>query len=199
MKLPNILTVSRIFLSPLFIIAFLFHTLESYIVCFFLALFIELSDIFDGILARRYKQTSDFGKLMDPFADSISRFSIFLCFLSAGLAPLWVIAVFFYRDTLVSIIRVFSIREGIVVSARQSGKIKAWGQAISIWVVLILMIIYKANYWPEVLGTPDMPGHFHQITSIIIAIAAVITLWSGVDYWNSHKKAVYNAMKAKPV
>jgi CDP-diacylglycerol--glycerol-3-phosphate 3-phosphatidyltransferase len=194
MKLPNILTVSRIFLSPLFIIAFMFHTLESYIICFFLALIIELSDFFDGMLARRYQQISDFGKLMDPFADSISRFSIFLCFLSDGLAPLWVIAIFFYRDTLVSIIRVFSVREGYVVAARRSGKIKAWGQAISIWLVLILMVVFKANWWPGVLGEP---GRYHQITSIIIFVAALITLWSGIDYWNSHKGAVYSAMKLK--
>ena len=194
MKLPNILTVSRIFLSPFFIIAFLFHTLPSYILCFFLALIIELSDLFDGMIARRYKLTSDFGKLMDPFADSISRFSIFLCFLSGGLAPLWVIAIFFYRDTLVSIIRVFSIREGIVVSARRSGKTKAWVQAISIWAVLVLMIIHKAGWWAPLSDV----ARYQRITTIIIAIAAVVTLWSGIDYWNSHKKAVYNAMKIKP-
>ena len=135
MKLPNILTVSRIFLSPLFIIAFMFETLSSYIICFFLALIIELSDMFDGFFARRNKQTSDFGKLMDPFADSISRFSIFLCFLSADLAPLWVIAIFFYRDTLVSIIRVFSVLEGFVVSARQSAERSRPGvrQSVSGW------------------------------------------------------------------
>ncbi|HNS72353.1 MAG TPA: CDP-diacylglycerol--glycerol-3-phosphate 3-phosphatidyltransferase [bacterium] len=196
MKLPNILTVSRIFLAPLFIVAFMFNTLSSYIICFFLALIIELSDMFDGFFARRNKQTSDFGKLMDPFADSISRFSIFLCFLSADLAPLWVIAIFFYRDVLVSIIRVFSTLEGFVVSARQSGKIKAWGQAVSIWLVLILMIVHKAGWWPRLL---DTPGRYHQLTSIIIFIAALITLWSGIDYWNSHKKAVINAMKPKPI
>lgn len=194
MKLPNILTVSRIFLSPLFIISFMFDTLASFIVCFVLALIIELSDFFDGMLARRYQQISDFGKLMDPFADSISRFSIFLAFLSGGLAPLWMIAIFFYRDALVSIIRVFSIREGIVVSARRSGKIKAWGQAVSIWLVLILMIVHKAGWWPAL----NEPVFYHRLTSYIIALAAVITLWSGVDYWNSHKNAVYNAMKIKP-
>ncbi|HNW59799.1 MAG TPA: CDP-diacylglycerol--glycerol-3-phosphate 3-phosphatidyltransferase [bacterium] len=194
MKLPNILTVSRIFLSPVFIIAFLFHTLESYIVCFFLALIIELSDFFDGMLARRYQQISDFGKLMDPFADSISRFSIFLCFLSDGLAPLWVIAIFFYRDTLVSIIRVFAVREGFVVAARPSGKTKAWVQAVSIWVVLVAMIVHKAGWWEPLRDV----ACFHRITTIVIAISAAVTLWSGIDYWNSNKKAVYSAMKIKP-
>ncbi|HOT95995.1 MAG TPA: CDP-diacylglycerol--glycerol-3-phosphate 3-phosphatidyltransferase, partial [bacterium] len=194
MKLPNILTVSRIFLSPVFIIAFLFHSLGSYILCFFLALIIELSDFFDGMLARRYQQISDFGKLMDPFADSISRFSIFLCFLSDGLAPLWVIAIFFYRDTLVSIIRVFAVREGFVVAARPSGKTKAWVQAVSIWVVLMIMIIHKAGWW---LPLRDV-AQFHTLTSIVIAISAAVTLWSGIDYWNSNKQAVYNAMNIKP-
>ena len=105
------------------------------------------------------------------------------------------IAIFFYRDTLVSIIRVFSVLEGFVVSARQSGKIKAWGQAVSIWLVLILIVVHKAEWWPWLA---EVPGRYHMLTSIIIFIAALITLWSGIDYWNSHKKAVINAMKPKP-
>jgi CDP-diacylglycerol--glycerol-3-phosphate 3-phosphatidyltransferase len=187
---PNVLTVARIFLSPLFIAVFMFDSFPAYVVCFILSILMELSDFFDGKLARRYKQISDFGKLMDPFADSISRFTIFLCFLSAGWAPLWMIAIFFYRDVLVSVIRVFAMKQGTVVAARKSGKTKAWVQAVCIWLVMIVVLLERSGIAIEFFS---IPGRTYLLTSSIIAISAVITLWSGYDYWAANKSAVLNS------
>ena len=148
MKAPNILTVSRFILAPVFVVFFLFHTTWSLVICILIAAIIELTDFLDGRLARRNKQITDFGKLMDPFADSVSRFSIFISFLSAGLAPVWIIVIFFYRDTLVSVVRVFSMKEGVVVAARRSGKTKAWVQAFAIFFVLFILLFQKKGYYP---------------------------------------------------
>jgi CDP-diacylglycerol---glycerol-3-phosphate 3-phosphatidyltransferase len=194
LKTPNILTLIRIVISPIFLFCFTVHTLGAYILCFIIAIIMELTDLFDGIIARKSNQITDFGKLMDPFADSISRFSIFLSFLSAGLAPLWMIAIFFYRDVLVSVVRVFSMREGTVVAARKSGKMKAWAQAICTFVVLALLILRRANI---LTGSLASEAGFKQLTMLIIGAAAIVTLWSAFDYWSSNKQAIYAAMKSK--
>ncbi len=194
LKAPNILTLVRIAISPVYLICFEIHTLAAYLVCLFIAIIIELTDLFDGIIARKNNLITDFGKLMDPFADSISRFSIFMSFLSANLAPLWMIAIFFYRDVLVSVIRVFAMKEGVVVAARKSGKTKAWAQAICTFVILILLIMQKAAVLPPGIGEP---AAFRRISTTIIAIVSLVTLWSAYDYFKANKQLIYIALKKK--
>lgn len=184
----------RIAISPVFLICFEIHTLAAYLICLFIAIIIELTDLFDGIIARKNNLITDFGKLMDPFADSVSRFSIFMSFLSAGLAPLWMIAIFFYRDVLVSVIRVFAMKEGVVVAARKSGKTKAWAQATCTFVVLILLILQKAGVLPPSIGEQ---AAFRRITTSIIALTSLVTLWSAYDYFSANKQLIYIAMKKK--
>ncbi len=193
MKLPNQLTLFRIVLSPVFIVFFSLGSAWSLMVCILIAALFEISDFLDGMLARKYEQVTDFGKLMDPFADSISRFTIYLCFLGAGLAPIWMIAVFFYRDVLVSVIRVFSIKSGVVVSARRSGKIKAWIQAISIFTVLFVLVFNHLNYFQTLL-TPKSSSFIIQGA---ITLAMLVTLWSALDYWNGNKTMVIKALHTK--
>lgn len=191
---PNILTLLRVALSPVFLLCFMVHTLGAYILCLVIAIIVELTDFFDGILARKSNQITDFGKLMDPFADSISRFSMFLAFLSAGLAPLWMVAIFFYRDVLVSVVRVFSMKQGILVAARKSGKTKAWVQAVSTFLVLILLILQKLQLLPAGVSAEV---DFKRLTMSIIGVAAMVTLWSAYDYWAGNKQAIYAAMKSR--
>ena len=185
------ITLSRVFVSPLFILFFVIDEVWSLFICVLLAAVIELSDFLDGVVARKYQQISDFGKLMDPFADSIARFTIFLCFLSVNLAPVWIIVIFFYRDTLVAVVRVFASREGIVVAARRSGKIKAWVQGICIFVVLAVLLMQKTSPMPDIFGAPL----YIVLTTVCISIAALVTLWSAIDYWSGNSSVVIKSMK----
>ena len=192
MQIPNSLTIIRIALAPLFILFFMINTSWSLFFCLILFGILEITDLLDGYLARRGEKVTVFGKLMDPFADSIARFTIFLSFLSADLAPLWVIAIFFYRDVLVAIIRVFSIKEGMVISARQSGKIKAWFQAMAILFVLGSLYLEKKEWIPPKVSLFGIP-----LVTIAIFIAAVYTLYSAIDYWNGNKTIMLSSMHKK--
>lgn len=192
MQLPNTLTIIRITLSPLFILFFMINTAWSLFVCLLLFGVLEITDLLDGHIARRDDKVTVFGKLMDPFADSIARFTIFLSFLSADLAPLWMIAIFFYRDVLVAIIRVFAIKEGVVVSARQSGKIKAWFQALGILFVLAVLFMQKLGWLPQQINLFGI-----SVITIAIFLSALYTLYSALDYWNGNKKIVLAAMHMK--
>ena len=179
--------------SPLFLIAFAFDTAWSIGICLILLAVFEFTDFYDGRLAREKNLITDFGKLMDPFADSISRFTIFLCFLSADLAPVWIIAVFFYRDVFVAILRVFAIRENVVVSARPSGKLKAMFQAGSTAPILIIYFLQKISVLPEPLY---LIGHI-KLATVLIGIAALVTLYSGIDYWNANKHILLKSLHDK--
>jgi len=193
MNTPNTLTLIRIIASPLFLIFFAINTAWSIFVCLILLIIFELTDFYDGRLARQKNLITDFGKLMDPFADSISRFTIFLCFLSANLAPVWIIAIFFYRDVFVAILRVFAIRENVVVSARKSGKVKAWFQGGSTAPVLVIYFLQKIDVLPEPLYV------FAEIrlATLLISLAAIVTLYSGIDYFNGNKHILIRSMERK--
>jgi CDP-diacylglycerol--glycerol-3-phosphate 3-phosphatidyltransferase len=193
MELPNILTIVRIAIAPLFLMFFMIDTFWSLMISLGLFIVAELTDYFDGIVARKNKQETFFGKLMDPFADSISRFTVFLCFLGKGLAPVWLIVIFFYRDVLVSVIRVFAMKEGLVVSARKSGKTKAWVQALCIFMVFVILILQKLG----IITNPYFRSSHTHYAIFFIGIAALITIWSAFDYWHNNKKIIFNALKVK--
>lgn len=150
MNLPLYLTLSRIFWGPLFVGIYLYYrelgislTCLPYILIA-LALISELSDLFDGFLARKYNQVTELGKILDPMADSIFRFSILFAFTGGFLQmPILLIAVFFYRDSIISTLRTICALRGVALAARRSGKIKAVILAAVSFFVLILMIPYS--------------------------------------------------------
>ena len=96
MNIPNKLTISRMIMAPLFFIAFFLPLwfgpqLNKLSVVLLLVLYAgtELSDLMDGLIARRYKLVTDLGKVMDPFADTFSRLTCFVCLSKVGVMPIW--------------------------------------------------------------------------------------------------------------
>ncbi len=181
MSLANYLTFIRIFISPIFLLIYIEHKtfdisdqLLPYILLFLLGVS-ELSDAFDGVVARRYNQVTDLGKILDPMADSIYRTSVFLTFtLEPVKLPMLLIFVFLYRDSVVSTLRTICALKGFALAARRSGKIKAVIQAIAAFIVLILMI-------PHSLGI--ISAQELRTASIgIVGLAAAYALFSGLDY-----------------
>src|SRR5205085_953924 len=86
----------------------------------------ELTDLFDGMAARRRNQVTELGKILDPMADSIFRLSVFLAFTQGIVAlPLWLVLLFFYRDSIISMLRTICALRGFTLAARFSGKVKA--------------------------------------------------------------------------
>ena len=181
LKLPLFLTIGRIFISPIFLIFYLkyqqlgitLNTLPFILLC--LLGISELSDFFDGYLARKFNIVTELGKILDPMSDSITRLTILLTF-TQGLIqlPLLLVFVFVYRDAMISTLRTLCALKGVALAARTSGKIKAVLQALSIFVILILMIPYS---W----GTLSLT-QLQDISFYIITAAALYTLASGTEY-----------------
>jgi len=116
--------------------------------CVALALFIlgEISDFLDGIVARRRNEVSDFGKLIDPMADSLFHLTLFIIFLALQLATAWMVVVLVWREIAVSSLRLMaSTDQRVVIAAAKPGKIKANVQAL---VTLLIMVSFlTAPLW----------------------------------------------------
>jgi CDP-diacylglycerol--glycerol-3-phosphate 3-phosphatidyltransferase len=185
-NLPNQLTVLRILLTPVFAYVFFVDSLWAKLGALAISLACELTDLLDGIIARRRSLITDFGKLADPLADSISRFTFALCLVMAGWGQVWMILVLFYRDSLVASLRTFSAANAIVLSARASGKIKAIFQFIVINLVLIFVVM---DAWIARRGAALSLGEFevtrwllHESAWWAMTVMAGVTAYSGLEY-----------------
>lgn len=148
MNIPNKLTVLRLVMVPLFFIGFLIRgaggttlliggtivMVVSYIVA-------ELSDLLDGQIARRRKMVTDLGKVLDPFADTLSHLTYFVCFTSStvvlasgkavSLMPVWAFIVIMWREFGILFVRMLLMRKGKAMPANWFGKTKTVFYAVT--------------------------------------------------------------------
>jgi CDP-diacylglycerol--glycerol-3-phosphate 3-phosphatidyltransferase len=188
--IPNLLTLLRIASAPLFMFVWFYFTgADRYIAfwtCLIIACLSEASDLLDGQIARYTKQVSNFGKLMDPYADSIFRLTAFLCFAAPidnrPFYPLWMPILLVLRDIGTSVVRTFAMKEGIVVAAKVSGKIKAIAQGI-VMIALLVLAISRNNH-----GMLD-PPHFERFTrdaQIMVGIVIAVAYWALAEHLWAH-------------
>jgi CDP-diacylglycerol--glycerol-3-phosphate 3-phosphatidyltransferase len=175
MNLPNTLTVTRIFLVPLLVVVLLTE-FEGRIVLgirkeiagaaiFGLA---SLTDWLDGYLARRRKQVTALGQMMDPLADKLLISAALVSLVQMNLAPAWMVAVIIGREFAVTGLRSLAYSRGLVIAVSPLGKIKMGAQ-----VVAILLLILGREYLQQfvVLG---------QMALWVVVMTAVL---SGFDYY----------------
>jgi CDP-diacylglycerol---glycerol-3-phosphate 3-phosphatidyltransferase len=179
MSLAMILTWGRILLAPLFFILYLLAGAFSPVLLVGVWLvfgLIEISDLLDGHFARLLKQETEMGKVLDPFADSFSRLTYFIAFAGSGILPLWMLLIFVYRDISVAYIRVMTSREKVLMSARVSGKLKAWVYAFAGIGGLAVFSLRKVGWIAG--GLPLVEA----VSLGLFGLSAGVALWSLADY-----------------
>jgi CDP-diacylglycerol--glycerol-3-phosphate 3-phosphatidyltransferase len=166
-------------LTPVFAIVFFQGYLWSRILALIIVILSELTDLFDGMAARKRKEVTDFGKLLDPLADSVSRLTIFLCMAvefavgSGNRMAMYLVLFLLWRDALVSTIRTVCAHRGVVVAARWSGKVKAVVQAIVIFTILGIRVI---------VGDRAQEEEPFWLYHLLLSVASGVTVWSLYDY-----------------
>ncbi|MCL2792215.1 MAG: CDP-alcohol phosphatidyltransferase family protein [Spirochaetaceae bacterium] len=182
MSLANILTASRIVLSPVFLLIFFLpeytktNPLVIAIVLWVLFIYMELSDLFDGMAARATNTVSDLGKIFDPFGDVISRITYFLCFMKIGIMPVLVFAIIMYREFIILFIRILAMKKGFAMGARVGGKLKACSYALAGIFGLLYVSIIRTDLF---IAFSDPILAIAKIFFILSAVAAFLSL---VDY-----------------
>ena len=175
MNLPNSLTAVRIFLVPLLVVVLLtkfegrliFGIRKELIGAAIFGL-AALTDWADGYLARRRKQITTLGQLMDPLADKLLITAALVSLVQMDLAPAWMVAVILGREFAVTVLRSIAYARGVTIPASPLGKFKMVSQ-----VVAILLLI---------LGRDHLQGFFvlGRIALWVVVVAAVV---SAIDYY----------------
>lgn len=193
MNLPLCLTLSRIFLGPAFIAVYLYHSQMGVsgrnlpYILLTLTVFSELSDLFDGFLARKYNKVTELGKILDPMADSVFRLSVLLAFTQGAVGlPLLLVAVFFYRDSIISTLRTVCAMRGVVLSARKSGKVKAIILATLSFFILLLMIPYSS-------GSLSSEA-FRNLSFWAVSATGVYVVYTGYEYIYANRLHIKKAI-----
>ncbi|MBN1917752.1 MAG: CDP-diacylglycerol--glycerol-3-phosphate 3-phosphatidyltransferase [Verrucomicrobia bacterium] len=189
MNLPNSITAIRIVLSPIFVAfwyagGMLVRTGGTarpapngwLIGAFVVVVLAEASDLLDGRLARRWRIVTNIGKLLDPFADTMFRFTAFLCFLASGLAEIWMLAIIFYRDITVAVLRNFGVLSNVVIAARWSGKLKAIVQGTVVNLIIALVV------FTQIVGWEPAWIRVQTISWWLMLVATLVTFFSGIEY-----------------
>lgn len=179
MNLPNKITVVRILMIPFFIAALLIDFPFHQPIAAALFIIAALTDSLDGYLARSRNLVTDFGKFMDPLADKLLVCSALICFVQLGSVPAWIVIIIIAREFAITGLRTLAAADGIVIAASKWGKAKTMSQMIAIVIILF-------NNWPFALV--NIPAD-----TIMIYLATILTIFSGVDYFIINKK-VFRSM-----
>lgn len=187
MNLPNKLTISRIALTFIFMY-FLFARWTGARYAAFITFVVAcLTDYYDGLIARREKKITDFGKFMDPIADKILVLSAFLAFVELKLIPAWTVVIIVAREITVTGLRIFALGRGTVLQAEEAGKHKTVSQMIAIFAILIFLILKDTAkffaFWNSAIER-----WFLDTIFILMMITVVLTLSSGISFlWRNRK------------
>ena len=183
-NLPNILTVVRICLVPVFVVLLLLQNLWVGLRYIALAVFIiaSLTDWVDGKIARKKNIVTRFGKLMDPLADKILVASGFIMLTGAGVVPAWVTVLVVCRDFLLNTIRMFGTEAGVTISAGIYGKIKTTFQMLT-----VILGLLDTNGLFKFMSTQGRLMELGELLlnvgfSISLVGAVIFTVWSTIDY-----------------
>ena len=170
MNTANKLTMFRVVLIPVFIIiiyagftGFEYAALAVFIIAC-------LTDFADGFIARKYDQTTDFGKFMDPVADKVLTVAALSVFVEWGKMPAWALLIVVTREFAVTALRLVAADSGRVIAAGKSGKVKTAATMVCICVMFFRI--------PE----------FADIVCIVIILAA--TVYSGIEYFIKNRDCI---------
>ena len=145
MNLPNKLTISRIILSPIFMVFFLIENLYTRYFALLIFSAASLTDLYDGYLARKTGVMTSFGKFMDPLADKILTSTALISFASLGVIQTWMVLTIIARDFIVTGLRSIAAYHGLIIMPTQVAKWKTASQMVVI-VVILLYIIVRMTY-----------------------------------------------------
>jgi len=193
-NIPNLLTLSRFFLSGLMLVFLLSawpYAKTAALIAFAAA---SITDALDGYLARRVYGSTAFGSLMDPLADKVMICCALVGFVQLHLIPVWIVVLILSREFLVTGLRVLVGTQGRIVPAGAWGKHKTAWQIILIVMVLARLSLYED--WSPLLFTGNglLAGQvdiwFDTLTYLIAIGAALITMASGVLYFHEHRNLI---------
>jgi CDP-diacylglycerol--glycerol-3-phosphate 3-phosphatidyltransferase len=180
-NLPNKITVSRVFLIPIFliimIVPFQWGTITllgtqipvTHFIGALIFIIASVTDWVDGYYARKLNLVTNLGKFLDPLADKLLVSAALIILVELGIAPSWIVIIIISRELAITGLRAILAGEGEIVAAKMPGKIKTWTQIIAISVMLLHNFPFQAVSF--------------RFDLVALWVSMIFTIWSGWDYF----------------
>ena len=175
LNLPNVLTMLRILLVPVLVVALLNETANGDLLAAGVFALASLTDAMDGYIARARNAITTFGKLMDPIADKLLIIAALVALVSLDRLAAWVAMVIIAREVAVTMTRMQASQQGVVIASNWWGKAKTIVQVVAIFFLIVV-------------GSPSPAW----VDGLVYA-AVAITIMSGVDYFFGLRRVLREA------
>jgi CDP-diacylglycerol--glycerol-3-phosphate 3-phosphatidyltransferase len=174
LNLPNLLTVMRIMLVPVLVVALLGNTPSGDVLAAIVFALASLTDFVDGYLARARGSITTFGKLMDPLADKLLIVAALISLVSLHRLAAWVAMVIITRELAVTVLRMGATQAGVVMAASMFGKIKT---CLQIAAIMAVIAVHGQPLW----------------VMLLVYVTVVVTVLSGLDYFFGLRRRLQQA------
>ncbi|HNX97797.1 MAG TPA: CDP-diacylglycerol--glycerol-3-phosphate 3-phosphatidyltransferase [Candidatus Aminicenantes bacterium] len=169
MTKANWITIARIMLFPFVLVILLTEMQHKEIIAFIIFVTASVTDSLDGYVARKFDQVTDLGKFLDPLADKLLITAALIALVYLQEVETWAAALIVLREIFISAFRFYYLVNNASFSASIAAKLKTTMQVIAISV----LIIYPKLPWP---------GFFQTLGTILLYVAVVLTVYSGIEY-----------------
>jgi CDP-diacylglycerol--glycerol-3-phosphate 3-phosphatidyltransferase len=174
LNLPNVLTVLRIMLVPVVVVALLGNTPAGDVLAAIVFALASLTDFVDGYLARAREEITTFGKLMDPLADKLLIVASLISLVSLHRLAAWIAMVIITRELAVTVLRLGATQAGVVMASSQLGKLKT---CLQIAAILAVIAVHGQPAW----------------LSALLYVTVLVTAVSGLDYFFGLRRRMQQA------
>ena len=188
MTLPNILTLFRILLTPVFIVCLFEDFPGAHLWALFLFVIASITDAYDGYYARKNNMVTDTGRFLDPLADKILVSSAFISFAIMGLIDFWMVGLILFRDLFVTALRIIMTRNGFTMMTSRIAKSKT-GVQLGIITFTLIFLSLKGLGWV-------LSNEIHlfileyELIYYLTAITVIFTLYTAFSYVQENQKAI---------
>jgi CDP-diacylglycerol--glycerol-3-phosphate 3-phosphatidyltransferase len=186
MNWANRLTLSRLLLTVLFVIALNSPWRYGRTCALVIFLVAGLTDFIDGEIARRYAWVTNFGRLMDPLVDKIMIAAAFISLVPLKAIPAWVAITVVARDFLITGLRLMASAKGRILPAERLGKQKTSWQVITVVFFLTLLSVRELQFADE--KSAWWLHAWHEAGPVLVWITVVLTVYSGLGYTWRHRE-----------
>ncbi len=188
MNWANRLTLGRLVLTVLFVLALSSNWAYGRTVALGLFLLASVTDYLDGEIARRWGIITKFGKLMDPLVDKVMMAAAFICLVTLTAVPAWVATIVVARDFLITGLRLLASSEGVILPAERLGKHKTSWQIAT--VIYLLALLAAIEVWPSTAQTVWWQDAWRYGSVALLWVTIGLTIYSGLAYFWRHRDLV---------
>ena len=188
MNLPNILTIGRILITPLFIILLFYDHPYAKSWALFIFVTAMLTDIFDGYYARKYNLVTDYGRFLDPLADKVMVLSALISFAVMDVIPFWMVSLIIFRDVFVTSLRMAMSSKNKTMVTSKIAKRKTLSQVLII--IFILFNIGLSSLSISWIGQIILFSKQYDLIYYFTFLVTVFTVFTGFTYLYSNRSVI---------